>query len=119
MPCAIARCSIRPPPTRSPPPPISPTMIEGGYRLNVIPSEAKATLDVRLLPDENPDQFLAELTRVINDPAVVARYITDPGLNRSSNKPSRLDSEVFRSIQTAVGRNYDTVTIPLLSTGAN
>jgi acetylornithine deacetylase/succinyl-diaminopimelate desuccinylase-like protein len=97
---------------------ISPTMIEGGYRINVIPSEAKATLDVRMLPDENPDQFLAELTHVINDPAVVARYITDPGLTRPSNKPSRLDSEVFRSIQTAVGRNYDTVTIPLLSTGA-
>ena len=37
---------------------ISPTMIEGGYRVNVIPSEAKATLDVRLLPDENPEQFL-------------------------------------------------------------
>jgi acetylornithine deacetylase/succinyl-diaminopimelate desuccinylase-like protein len=97
---------------------ISPTMIEGGYRINVIPSEARATLDVRMLPDENPDQFLAALTRVINDPAVVARYITDPGLTRPSNNPSRLDSEVFRSIETAVSRNYDTVTIPLLSTGA-
>ena len=97
---------------------ISPTMIEGGYRINVIPSEAKATLDVRMLPDENPEQFLAALTRVINDPAVVARYITDPGLTRPSSKPSRLDSEVFRSIETAVGRNYDTITIPLLSTGA-
>jgi acetylornithine deacetylase/succinyl-diaminopimelate desuccinylase-like protein len=27
--------------------PISPTIIQGGYRVNVIPSEAKATLDVR------------------------------------------------------------------------
>ena len=27
---------------------ISPTIIQGGYRVNVIPSEAKATLDVRL-----------------------------------------------------------------------
>jgi acetylornithine deacetylase/succinyl-diaminopimelate desuccinylase-like protein len=97
---------------------ISPTMIEGGYRINVIPSEAKATLDVRLLPDENPDQFLAAMTRVINDPVVVARYVNDPGLTRPSSRPSRLDSEVFRSIETAVGRNYDTVTIPLLSTGA-
>ena len=97
---------------------ISPTIIDAGYRINVIPSEAKAQLDVRMLPDENPDQFLAELTRVINDKAVVPRYITDPGLTRPTNKPSRLDSEVFRAIQTAVSRSYDTVTIPLLSTGA-
>jgi len=97
---------------------VSPTIIEAGYRINVIPSEAKATLDVRMLPDEDPAKFLAEITRVINDPAVVARYITDPGLTRPTNKPSRLDSEVFRTIQTAVSRNYDTVTVPLLSTGA-
>jgi acetylornithine deacetylase/succinyl-diaminopimelate desuccinylase-like protein len=97
---------------------ISPTIIDAGYRINVIPSEAKAQLDVRMLPDENPEQFLAELTRVINDKAVVARYTNVAGETRPTNKPSRLDSEVFRTIQTAVGRTYDTVTIPLLSTGA-
>jgi len=97
---------------------ISPTIIEAGYRLNVIPSEAKAMLDVRMLPEENPDQFLAALTRVINDPAVVARYATDPGITRPAGRPAQLDSEAFRAIQTAVGRNYDTVTIPTLSTGA-
>jgi acetylornithine deacetylase/succinyl-diaminopimelate desuccinylase-like protein len=97
---------------------ISPTMIEAGYRINVIPSEARATLDVRMLPDENPDQFLVAMKRVINDPAVVARYVTDPGLTRPSGKPARLDSEAFRTIETAVGRTYDTVTIPTMSTGA-
>jgi acetylornithine deacetylase/succinyl-diaminopimelate desuccinylase-like protein len=97
---------------------ISPTMIAGGYRINVIPSEAKATLDVRMLPDENPDQFLAALTRVINDPAVVARYVEDAGLTRPSGRPARLESEAFRAIQSAVGRNFDTVTIPTLGTSA-
>src|SRR5262249_59965927 len=33
---------------------ISPTIIAGGYRSNVIPSEAKATLDVRMVPEEDP-----------------------------------------------------------------
>ena len=97
---------------------ISPTIVNAGYRINVIPSEAKAQLDVRMLPDENPERFLAEVTRVINDKAVVARFLDDPGLNRPVNKPSRLDSEVFRTIQTQAGRSYDTVTMPLLSTGA-
>ena len=37
---------------------ISPTMINGGYRINVIPSEARASLDVRMLPDEDLQRFL-------------------------------------------------------------
>ena len=34
---------------------VSPTIIQAGYRINVIPSEAKATLDVRTHPDEDLD----------------------------------------------------------------
>jgi acetylornithine deacetylase/succinyl-diaminopimelate desuccinylase-like protein len=84
----------------------------------VIPSEAKATLDVRMVPDENPDEFLAAVTHIINDPAVVARFINDPGERRPSGKPSRIDSEAFRTIESAAQRNYDTVTIPMMGTGA-
>src|SRR3954470_20626590 len=53
---------------------VSPNIVAAGYRYNVIPSEAKATLDVRMLPDENPAAFLAEVKRVISDPAVEARF---------------------------------------------
>lgn len=49
---------------------ISPNIFDGGYRVNVIPSEAVATLDVRLLPDEDPEQFLSAVREVVNDPAV-------------------------------------------------
>ncbi len=37
---------------------ISPNIIQGGYRINVIPSEAKASLDVRLLSGQDPEAFL-------------------------------------------------------------
>jgi len=40
---------------------VSPNIFTGGYRSNVIPSEAKATLDVRALPDENPAEFLEKV----------------------------------------------------------
>jgi acetylornithine deacetylase/succinyl-diaminopimelate desuccinylase-like protein len=40
---------------------VSPNIITGGYRSNVIPSEAKATLDVRALPDEDPVKFLEQV----------------------------------------------------------
>ena len=49
---------------------IPPTMVTAGYRINVIPSEVKATLDVRMMPDEDPAAFLEQVKKVINDPAV-------------------------------------------------
>jgi len=49
---------------------ISPTIVNAGSRVNIIPSDATATLDVRMLPDEDPEQFVHELRRVINDPAI-------------------------------------------------
>ena len=53
---------------------VSPNIMTGGYRVNVIPSEAKAMLDVRMLPDEDPAKFLDEVRKVINDPAVEVAY---------------------------------------------
>jgi acetylornithine deacetylase/succinyl-diaminopimelate desuccinylase-like protein len=49
---------------------ISITALKGSDKTNVIPPEASAELDVRLLPGERPADFLAELRRVIADTAV-------------------------------------------------
>jgi acetylornithine deacetylase/succinyl-diaminopimelate desuccinylase-like protein len=95
---------------------ISPTIIAGGYRSNVIPSEARATLDVRMMPDEDPAAFLEAVTRVINNPAVTARYTSTT--SRPVPPPAKLDSEAFKVIQSAVARNYDTIAIPMMGTGA-
>lgn len=95
---------------------ISPTIIAGGYRSNVIPSEAKATLDVRMMPEEDPAAFLAAVQGVINNPAVTARYTSNT--SRPVPPPARLDSEAFKVIQSAVARNYDSVAIPMMGTGA-
>ena len=41
-----------------------PTIVEAGYRYNVIPSEAKATVDVRLHPEEDQQTFLDRVRRL-------------------------------------------------------
>ena len=95
---------------------ISPNIITGGYRSNVIPSEAKATLDVRMLPGEDTAALLAGLRRIIDDPAVTVAF---PGrASRPQTGIQRLDSEGFRAIEAAVTRHYNTVTLPTMSTGA-
>ena len=95
---------------------ISPNIFTGGYRINVIPSEAKATLDVRTLPDENPETFLEEVRKVINDPVIEVNYGQRDV--RSGSPSGSLDSEAFKIIESAVKRHYNTITLPTMSTGA-
>lgn len=96
---------------------ISPNIIQAGYRVNVIPSEAVATLDVRALPDENLPAFVEQVKKVVNDPAVeVVRESRD---SRPQALPSRLDNDAFRAIEAAVKRIYSgVVTLPTMQTGA-
>ena len=96
---------------------VSPNVIAGGYRSNVIPSEAHATLDVRMLPDEDPDRFLDQMKRVVNDPAVEVRF-AGASFGRPTGVESRLDSDAFKAIERAVRRVYDVPTIPTMGTGA-
>jgi len=95
---------------------ISPTMIQAGYRVNVIPSEVKATLDVRMHPSENPEDFLAALKKVINDPAVEVRWAARDV--RPGTGSARLDYEGFKVVEAMVKKDYETVTLPTMSTGA-
>ena len=96
---------------------VSPNIIQGGYRSNVIPSEAKATLDVRMVPDEDRPAFLEQVKKIVNDPAVDAHFAT-AGAERPAPGAARLDSELFRAVETAVTKIYNTVTLPSMSTGA-
>jgi acetylornithine deacetylase/succinyl-diaminopimelate desuccinylase-like protein len=95
---------------------ISPNIIKGGFRVNVIPGDAEATLDVRALPGEDMDRLVAELKTLIDDPAVDVVRVPP---NRPSGPPSPLDSELFRALERT-GRMvfHDAPTIPMMLTGA-
>ena len=97
---------------------VSPTIIEGGLRYNVVPSEAKATLDVRLLPDENPDDVLNTIKQVVNDPAVEVTFAKRDGEQRPPGG-TRINTEAFRVIEEAIKKQYGVVTVPTMSTGAS
>ena len=94
---------------------LSPTLIGAGYRLNVIPSDAKATIDIRMLPDEDPAAMLALVRGVVNDPAVEVRFVARDERPAGSTP---LNTEAFKAIEAAVTKEYGTVTVPTMSTGA-
>ncbi len=49
---------------------IAPTMLQAGVRMNVIPSDARANLNIRLLPGDSINDVVADLKKVVNDPQI-------------------------------------------------
>ncbi len=76
---------------------ISITGLQGSDKTNVIPPLARATLDVRLLPGQEPQAFLADLVRVVGDSGV---EITPQGPSWPATE-SPTETELFRAIVTA------------------
>ena len=95
---------------------LSPNIVGGGYRINVIPSESKGSVDTRALPDENIQEFLEEVRKVVDDPAV------EVSLGFRNTRPGSgdvaLNTVAFEAIQRAVTEHYETTTLPSMSTGA-
>ena len=94
---------------------ISPNIVDGGYRVNVIPSDASATLDVRLLPDEDAPQFLELVRAAIGDPAVNVQWAAR---NERPGASTSLDTEAYRAIEAVYGELYNAPVLPVMSTGA-
>jgi len=96
---------------------ISPTIIKGGFRMNVIPSEAEAALDVRALPDEDMDQLRAQIRHVIADSNV--EVLPAERAERPSAPPSRIDTEMFRALERVQQRMFPgAITLPAMLSGA-
>ena len=93
---------------------IAVTGLKGSDKTNVIPPIATAVVDVRLLPDQNPAEFLKEMRRVVNDTAVT---ITPQGPNWPATA-SPDDSELAKAIATAArARQPDAVITPFMLAG--
>lgn len=76
---------------------ISITGLAGSDKTNVIPPVARAALDVRLLPGQDPQAFLANLMRVVDDSGVA---ITPQGPNWPATE-SPTETDLFRAIVDA------------------
>jgi acetylornithine deacetylase/succinyl-diaminopimelate desuccinylase-like protein len=82
---------------------VVPTIINGGFRMNVIPSEAEAMIDIRALPDEDPAAFYATLARVIDDENV---EIEPQRIYRPRAPASSIDNEMFSALEAVTERMY-------------
>lgn len=92
---------------------IAPTVLAGSNKTNVIPPEATAEVDIRILPHHDRDSVLAMLKRVVNDTAVHFTSLIEPKAPLQSPLESPIVSAIERA---ALERRPDVfVTTPLLN----
>jgi acetylornithine deacetylase/succinyl-diaminopimelate desuccinylase-like protein len=82
---------------------IAPTVLNAGVANNVIPGEARANLNVRLLPGDAIDVVLSDLNKLINDPQVKLEVQPNAGL---SAPPSSLESDFYGVITKVVTQEF-------------
>jgi acetylornithine deacetylase/succinyl-diaminopimelate desuccinylase-like protein len=95
---------------------VSPTIVNGGFRSNVIPSEAKATLNVRMIPGSDPAKVTAKIREIVNDPHVEVS-MTEPRRPEAPSMP--FDGPVVDAVRSVSAKMAPGApVVPLLSTGA-
>lgn len=77
------------------------TRLEGSDKINVVPPQASLELDCRLLPDQSPDAFIAEMKLIVDDPAVEFETLVSftPAI-------SSTDTELFRAIEKNTRQHF-------------
>lgn len=89
------------------------TTLKGSSKINVVPPTAELELDCRLLPDQNPEQFVSDLEIIINDDSIEITKIMGftPAI-------SKTDTPLYDAIKTSATRSMENaVLIPSVSTG--
>jgi acetylornithine deacetylase/succinyl-diaminopimelate desuccinylase-like protein len=95
---------------------IAPTMLQAGVRVNVVPSEATANLNIRMLPGHSIQELMGQFTKIVNDPQIKFQLAPDSGENAP---PSDLTSPLFQTIERLTPQEFPgAITVPLLGTGA-
>jgi len=92
---------------------IVPTMLQAGVRLNVIPSEASANLNIRLMAGDSINDTIAQLAKLAADPQIRFELAPNPGENAPS---SSVDSPLYQTIARAGAQDFPgAVVVPELS----
>jgi acetylornithine deacetylase/succinyl-diaminopimelate desuccinylase-like protein len=89
------------------------TRLEGSDKINVVPPEATAEVDCRLLPDQDVDAFIAEMRTVLGDPTVEIERIM-----AFSPAVSSTDTDLYRAIASVTRRHFPSAAVlPSMQTG--
>ena len=94
---------------------VTPTILKGGEKINVIPAESSISFDARLLPTESHSNFFKKIERLAGKDVEVIPV----GTGKSNPLPSGYNTPYFRGIKKVVNTLMGPVPVlPFLTTGA-
>lgn len=91
----------------------APVFLKAGFRGNVIPGSAEATLNLRLIPGTDLQKFIAEIRGVIDDPRV------DVSLPSGNNPDAARLNELVKEAENLKSSSTDTDLYRALEAGAH
>jgi acetylornithine deacetylase/succinyl-diaminopimelate desuccinylase-like protein len=101
------------------------TMLNGGHAANALPQTARANVNCRIFPGEDPEQVHQTLIKVVADPKVTVNFVEQKAADGTVipvvNVPaSRLLPEVMSALEKTLAANWPGVPwVPTMSTGAS
>jgi carboxypeptidase PM20D1 len=92
------------------------TIVSGGTKANVLPTEARAIVNFRTLPGDSAATVVSAVRRAVDDSAVMVRALPDP---IEASPVSSPESTGYRAVATTIRQVYPgTVVAPYLVIGA-
>ncbi len=97
---------------------IVPTILRAGFKINVVPTDAEAEIDIRALPDEDLPALYATMRALIDDPAITLTP-TDTTDSMPSAPTSSIHTPMYAALTAAQQQVLPhAITLPVMSTGA-
>jgi acetylornithine deacetylase/succinyl-diaminopimelate desuccinylase-like protein len=92
---------------------IAPTELSAGVRVNVVPPQASANLNIRLLPGNSIQDVIEQMQKAVNDPQIKFTIEPDAGPSAPS---SSLTSDLYQLIERLAPQQFSgAVVVPYLS----
>jgi acetylornithine deacetylase/succinyl-diaminopimelate desuccinylase-like protein len=101
------------------------TMLSGGHARNALPQTARANVNCRILPGEDPNRIKDALAKVVDDPHISVSFVEQR--NADGNPivpqmvpPSPLRPELMKAVESAAAGVWGALPImPVMDTGAS
>ncbi len=93
-----------------------PTIFQTGFKDNVIPTVAQATVNLRLLPGDSSEQIIRSLKEIINDERV--KVTRNSPIRTEATGSTATDTYAYKKVDEMIKKTFDnTVSAPFLMIG--
>lgn len=101
------------------------TMLSGGHAPNALPQTARANVNCRILPGEDPNKIKETLTKVVDDPRIKVSFVEQRDADGNLILPERVPPspvrpDLMNAVESAASRVWGPLPImPVMDTGAS